>query len=71
MLCPFDQKKWIFRYFISENLPTFFLPWPSHTLHVQHNEGKTFMKFMTFMKSHLNIMNIANLQNFIFSRIKL
>ena len=24
--CPFDQgeKKWIFRYFISENLPTFF-----------------------------------------------
>ena len=25
-----------------------FLPWPSHTLHVQHNEGKT------FMKSHLN-----------------
>ena len=21
-----------------------FLPWPSHTLHVQHNEGQTFMK---------------------------
>ena len=65
MLCPFDQKKWIFRYFISENLPTFFLPWPSHTLHVQHNEGQT------FIKSYLNIMlcnstNIANLQNFIF-----
>ena len=42
-----------------------FLPWPSHTLHVQHNEGQT------FIKSYLNIMlcnstNIANLQNFIF-----